>query len=473
MSLTAIPIEFEKYLQNKISVGQAPEMNEMIFAYLPDLDLATDIDRNSGLPDVTHWVHQQDIDQVGKLGDNALVYSVVIPGSVAEFTFNAIYLRDKNTANSCGMVVYKADETKEAGMASTKSLVQQYTGAAQIAGITVDAATWQIDYQARLLGIEEDIRLAWLDYYGHTAFISGYDVIQQADPTKFKITAGIAYVGGLRAVLENDVIQTLSTLPTSLYLDVVREGTVLSVWSNLVSVVTSETALSDYVDESNQQHYVAKIADISADGTVTDVRVKGGLDAHIADDNPHPQYALLQNMVGWILPFHMEGSVDGFLDLKGGEYSRTTDAILWAYAQSTELTIDQATKDADPETYAMYFGEGDGSTTFTLPNFHLGHYIHGTGPGDIHGSTLGDAIRNITGSTSGFHSPYNSSAESGSGVMGQSIESQLLNDILGQETGSNDVVLSVNIDASRTVPVADVNRPMTGNLSYKIHRGWK
>ncbi|HGS4994279.1 TPA: phage tail protein, partial [Vibrio cholerae] len=173
MSQTAIPLQFEKYLQNQISVGKAPDMNEMIFAYIPNLDPSQPIDRNQGLPAVSTWVHQQDIDQVGKLGDNALVYSVVIPGSVAAFTFNAIYLRDKNVPNSCGMVVHKATETKEAGMASTKSLMQQYTGAAQIAGITVDAQTWQIDYQARLLGIEEDMRLANLDNYGHTAFIQG------------------------------------------------------------------------------------------------------------------------------------------------------------------------------------------------------------------------------------------------------------------------------------------------------------
>ncbi|MBY8288607.1 phage tail protein, partial [Vibrio fluvialis] len=104
MSLTAIPLQFEKYLQNQISVGNGPDMNEMIFAYIPDLDLTQPIDRSQGLPDVSLWVHQQDIDQVGKLGDNALVYSVVIPGSVDAFTFNAIYLRDKNVPNSCGMV---------------------------------------------------------------------------------------------------------------------------------------------------------------------------------------------------------------------------------------------------------------------------------------------------------------------------------------------------------------------------------
>ncbi|HFG1691592.1 TPA: phage tail protein [Vibrio cholerae] len=274
MSQTAIPLQFEKYLQNQISVGKAPDMNEMIFAYIPNLDPSQPIDRNQGLPAVSTWVHQQNIDQVGKLGDNALVYSVVIPGSVAAFTFNAIYLRDKNVPNSCGMVVHKATETKEAGMASTKNLMQQYTGAAQVAGITVDAQTWQIDYQARLLGIEEDMRLANLDNYGHTAFIQGFDVTQQADPAKYKVAPGVVYVGGLRAELKNEVIQTISAKPTGLYIDVVRTGTVLSKWQNIVTVRASATPLTDYVDQNQQQHYVARLAGINANGSVTDWRVK-------------------------------------------------------------------------------------------------------------------------------------------------------------------------------------------------------
>jgi hypothetical protein len=284
MSLTAIPLQFEKYLQNQVSVGNGPDMNEMIFAYIPGLDLSQPIDRSQGLPDVSLWVHQQDIDQVGKLGDNALVYSVVIPGSVDAFTFNAIYLRDKNVPNSCGMVVHKADETKENGMASTKSLMQQYTGAAQIAGIDVDAATWQIDYQARLLGIEDDMRLANVDTYGHTAFVDGFEVVQQADPTKYAISAGVAYVGGLRAVLDDEVIQTINTKPNGLYLDVVRMGTALSQWQNVVTIRLSPVELSDYVDGNNQQHFVAKIAELDAQGSVSDERAPLPLSDYLRKD---------------------------------------------------------------------------------------------------------------------------------------------------------------------------------------------
>nr|WP_241902808.1 MULTISPECIES: phage tail protein [unclassified Vibrio] len=451
MSQTAIPLEFERYLQNQISVGDAPDMNEMIFAHIPGLDPSQPINRENGLPDVSLWVHQQDIDQVGKLGDNALAYSVVIPGTVAEFTFNAIYLRDKNVPSSCGMVVHKAEETKENGMASTKSLVQAYDGAAQIAGITVDASTWQIDYQARLKGIEEDHRLACLDNYGHTAFVDGFDVTQQADPNKYKVTPGVVYVGGLRGVLTGEVLQTITTKPNGLYVDVVRQGTALSVWENKVTIAVSETELTDYVDGNGDKHYVAKLAGINGDGSVVDWRV-----------NTHNEN-LMQSMVGMVVPFHMEGEKKGWLDAKGGEFSRVVDKVLWEYAQGTGLVVSQATKDADPMTHAMKFGDGDGATTFTLPNHHLGHFVRGNPSGINHGSTQGDAIRNITGSVDGYFDFKAANGAFSSGNWQLQIQA-LQSGLSGYHAFA--------FDASRVVPTANENRPYTANLSIKIHRGW-
>ena len=284
MTQTAIPAEFETYLQEKINAGGVPDMNQIIFAYLPNLDLNAAIDRGAGLPDEDYWVHQQNIDQSGKLGDNALVYSVVIASNEPAFTFNAIYLHDKNAPQSCGMVIHKEDETKEAGMASTKSLVQQYSGAALMSGITVDAATWQLDYQARLLGIEEDHRLNCLDSYGHSAFIDGLVVTQQADPTKYKITPGLAYIGGLRITLDVENIQTIVNKPSAIYLDVHREGTALSLWDNILTITLSESALTDYTDGTGKQHYVAKLATINADGSISNLKEQATGELERADN---------------------------------------------------------------------------------------------------------------------------------------------------------------------------------------------
>ncbi|WP_236799956.1 phage tail protein [Aliivibrio fischeri] len=279
MSQTAIPLEFEKYLQNKISLNQPTALNEVIFAMIPDLDLSKPIDRSVTLPPLEYWVHQQYVDQIGKSGSNAVVYSVVIPGSKEPFTFNAMFLRDDNVPNSCGMVVYKATETKETGMALTKSMLMQFDGAASAANITVDAATWQIDYQARLNGIDEEHRLSCLDNYGHTAFVEGFGVAHhETEQSKYIVESGVAYIGGLRIQSTLSTVQTIINKPTTLWLDVFRDGTALSTHENLFQVVVSNDDLVDYTDEDGRIHYVAKLASIEADGEILDLRVKGGLD---------------------------------------------------------------------------------------------------------------------------------------------------------------------------------------------------
>ena len=273
---TTIPVEFENYLQEKIANGLAPDMNEMVFAYIPNLDSDAEIDRNNGLPDESQWVHQQNIDQAGKIDDNALAYSVVVPNVTPSFTFNAIYIHDKNQENSCGVVIHKPDETKEDGMSITRTLVQEYSGAASIAGITVDASTWQLDYSDRLLGIDDDHRLSCLNSYGRAAFIEGFEPSPYPNQNKYKVTAGIAYIGGLRVVLEQDIINSHNTKPTTIYVDASRDGSALSKHINAVTVFTSNGSASDnitdYVDENGKQHYVEKLAEINANGTIADLR---------------------------------------------------------------------------------------------------------------------------------------------------------------------------------------------------------
>lgn len=395
MSQTAIPNEFAKYMQNQISVGLAPDMNEMIFANIPDLDPSQPIDPTQGLPSVGTWVHQQNIDQLGKLGDNALVYSTIIK-SDKEFTFNAIYLRDKNVPNSCGMVVHKAEETKELGSTLTRSLMMEYVNAAQIVGVIDDAATWQIDYQARLKGIEEDHRLACLDNYGHTAFVDGFDVTQQADPNKYKITPGVVYVGGLRAVLANEVLQTITTKPNGIYIDVVRDGTALSAWENTLTIKVSTTPLNDYVDEFGRNHYVTRLAGVNADGSVVDWRVKGAL-----HDNYLTRADWLKHMLFKGMPMSAVGpdpDPDIWLPAGRVELLREDYPSVFEIVNASAFFTDQATIDADPRSYAGHWGTGDGATTFTTDDWALMMNIKVAGGYGAAGSTKEDHIQNISGS---------------------------------------------------------------------------
>jgi len=176
-------------------------------------------------------------------------------------------------------------------------MLMQFDGAAAAANVTIDAATWQIDYQARLKGMDEDHRLSCLDNYGHTAFVDGFDVTRhEVDQTKYLIAPGVAYVGGLRIQNALSTLQTVDSKPTTLWIDVYRDGTALSKHENLFQIVATTDDLVDYTDNESRPHYVAKLARIEADGSVVDLRVKGGLAEHVADSDPHEMYTKKSNV---------------------------------------------------------------------------------------------------------------------------------------------------------------------------------
>lgn len=77
----------------------------------------------------------------------------------------------------------------------------------------------------------------------------------------------------------------------------------------------------------------------------------------------------LLDMVGFVMYSSTDATPLGrWIKGNGFEVSRSAYADLFARASASANFISQATKDGDPETYAGYYGDGDGSTTFTLPD---------------------------------------------------------------------------------------------------------
>ncbi|KZX68492.1 hypothetical protein A3712_23280 [Vibrio sp. HI00D65] len=120
----------------------------------------------------------------------------------------------------------------------------------------------------------------------------------------------------------------------------------------------------------------------------------------------------------------------------------------------------------------MKFGDGDGATTFTLPNHHLGHFVRGAPSGVNHGDTQGDAIRNIVGDFKNV--AYQDVAGRISLVTTGAFKQAENPDTASAVTPKYSEQYSdgIGFDASRVVPTANENRPYTANLSIKIHRGW-
>ncbi|MFM5086297.1 phage tail-collar fiber domain-containing protein [Aeromonas media] len=273
---------FEYYWQSSLAAEQPVVLDEFILADIPNLDITSPIDPDTGLPPESQIVHRQNVDQRGRINKNAVAYTIVMDTTVGDFSFNAMYLRNKQNG-VIGMIVYKGRETKlktdqttgQTGNSLVKSMLMGYDQAAEATLTHVDAGTWQIDYAARLRGQDEDLRQLASQLYGHHTFIGdGFKVVQQDGA--HHVTPGVAIVGGLRIELKQPQVIYPGTKPIGVWVDVHRSGSLLSEHQNHFTIITSVADLTDHVDESGYPHYVAKLATVQADSTVIDGRGQGG-----------------------------------------------------------------------------------------------------------------------------------------------------------------------------------------------------
>ena len=291
---------FETYWQGCLTDQVPVVLDEVVLADIPNLDITAPIDPNTGLPPQAQIVHRHPVDQRGRINNNAVAYSIVMDTTVGNFSFNAMYLINK-ASGMVGMIVYKGRETKTktdqatgtTGNSLVKSMLMEYDQAATATVTTVEAGTWQIDYSARLLGMDEQLRLQAIACFGSSAFFGdGFKLINKAG--SYKVQPGVAMVGGLRIQLDVEQAVTVGAKPVGVWVDVHHAGTILSRWDNHFEFKTSTTELTDYTDSNGYRHYVAKLGVVEADAAVTDKRqvnesqdLWGALRAH-AESRNHP-----------------------------------------------------------------------------------------------------------------------------------------------------------------------------------------
>ncbi|WP_421286566.1 phage tail protein [Aeromonas veronii] len=269
---------FETYWQGCLTDQVPVVLDEVVLADIPNLDITAPIDPNTSLPPQAQIVHRHPVDQRGRINNNAVAYSIVMDTTVGNFSFNAMYLVNK-ASGMVGMIVYKGRETKTktdqatgtTGNSLVKSMLMEYDQAATATVTTVEAGTWQIDYSARLLGMDEQLRLQAIACFGSSAFFGdGFKLINKAG--SYKVQPGVAMVGGLRIQLDVEQAITVGAKPVGVWVDVHRAGTILSRWDNHFEFKTSTTELTDYTDSNGYRHYVAKLGVVEANATVTDKR---------------------------------------------------------------------------------------------------------------------------------------------------------------------------------------------------------
>ncbi|MCK8585543.1 phage tail protein [Yersinia ruckeri] len=280
MSKSIITTAFEQWKAQEAAGGNTVVLDEFVLANVPGLDPDAPIDRTEGLPPAEQIVHRQRVNKTGVVNNNAVVYSVTIGTEIGDFDFNWIGLVNQ-ASGTVAMIVHAPTQRKIAnasgqqGNALTRSFLMEYDGAASETAISIPAETWQIDFTARLTGIDEMQRLINLDHYGSGAFFAdGFLVVKTG--LQYYVNAGNAYVGGLRTCLVANQNITVTTKPVKVWADVSLQGNVVSQWETVVTL-TLAADLQDYQDNSGFMHRVFAVASIDVAGNITDLRPKGSL----------------------------------------------------------------------------------------------------------------------------------------------------------------------------------------------------
>ncbi|EAW5206221.1 phage tail protein [Salmonella enterica subsp. enterica serovar Infantis] len=286
MSQTTITLAFEQWKAQQGATGESVLLDEFMFANVPGLDPDQPVDRNETLPPAEQIVHRQAVSRKGVVNDNAVVHSVVLGADVGDFSFNWIGLLNK-ASGTLAMIVHAPLQQKlktaegQQGNVLTRSFLMEYNGAQAETGINTPAETWQIDFTARMAGMDERQRLENIDIFGAAAFFGdGYLVGKSGN--QFYVTKGTGYVAGLRTTLAENLNITVTTRPVKVWLDVCWTGTLTSVWG-VQSRITVADNLADYV-QNGVQHYVFAVAGIDENGNITDLRPKGTLNEQQASD---------------------------------------------------------------------------------------------------------------------------------------------------------------------------------------------
>lgn len=326
---SVITTDFERWKAQEAALGNPVALNEFVFANVPGLDPSKDISRDEKLPPAGQIVHRQAVNKAGLASENAVAYSVTLGTDVGDFVFNWIGLINKESG-TLAMITHAPEQRKiktvdgVQGNVLTRSFLLEFNGAAKETQITTSAETWQIDFTARLAGMDEIQRLANRDIYGMAAFFGdGFLVTKAAE--QYRVTPGTAYIEGLRGTLEE--ITTFNNLrDTKIYAEFTFQGNLVSKWQTFVKVTTAKT-LAHYQDAAGFQHYVAVIAEIDKNGNITDKRVKGtATDRELAElkkdlPNKYQPKGDYQPAGSYVKEDIFNSSLNNKFDKTGGEVS--------------------------------------------------------------------------------------------------------------------------------------------------------
>ncbi|ECK8872643.1 hypothetical protein AH715_002001 [Salmonella enterica subsp. enterica] len=276
MAQSVITSAFEHLKAQEAAGGDRIIIDQFVFANIPGLNVTDTPPESEPLPPDTQIVHRQAVDRNGVVNENTVAYSVTLPESTGDFTFNWLGLVSSATNTLC-MAVYLHPQEKiktadgKQGNTLIYSEIMEYAGASASTGITTPVSTWQIDFTARLHGMDEATRKAALDIYGPGLFFNDAFKLTAQATGQATFAPGIAYLRGLRVELDAPGTLTYSTgISQTVYIDAALTGTLTG--ENKATFSLTSQKSEDYIDSLGFAHYVEPVATISASGEITDIR---------------------------------------------------------------------------------------------------------------------------------------------------------------------------------------------------------
>lgn len=276
MAQSVITSAFEHLKAQEDAGGNRIIIDQFVFANIPGLNVTDTPPESEPLPPDAQIVHRQAVDRNGVVNENTVAYSVTLPESVGDFTFNWLGLVSSATNTLC-MAVYLHPQEKiktadgKQGNTLIYSEIMEYAGASAATGITTPVSTWQIDFTARLHGMDEATRKAALDIYGPGLFFNNAFKLTVQATGQATFEPGIAYLRGLRVELDVPGTLTYSTgISQTVYIDAALTGTLTGENKAMFTLTSQKSA--DYIDDLGFAHYVEPVATISASGEITDIR---------------------------------------------------------------------------------------------------------------------------------------------------------------------------------------------------------
>ena len=134
----------------------------IVFADIDGLDTEQVPPLTETRPDAGDIVHESALTQIGKAGDDTVIYSKLLGSDVGDWYFNWVGLWNE-TDQVLIAVSYNPRQLKRATSGSTggniltRNVGVQYTNVASLANVVIDAETWQLDMTALLANMQAQV----------------------------------------------------------------------------------------------------------------------------------------------------------------------------------------------------------------------------------------------------------------------------------------------------------------------------